>query len=132
MALNTDYNTIEMFRAQRNVLHNMELLQFSDHEEFSLLLRESAKSLDDFVIAVVPGGYRSYMAEYAKVITEFEAKYKNVKSAETLENVKFISNANGRHVSHIGSSNLLGTQSNMTSYFDDKDRDSGYLENIMK
>jgi len=32
-------------------------------------LREGAKSNEDFVIAVVPGGFRSYATEYNKVVT---------------------------------------------------------------
>jgi hypothetical protein len=36
------------------------------------------KSNEDFVIAVVPGGYRSFITEYGKVIAEFDAKYKNI------------------------------------------------------
>lgn len=74
------------------------------------------QSSDDFVIAVVPGGFKSFATEYAHVITEFDSKYKNI---DCVENYKFISNANGRHVSNIASSNLLlGTQSNLT-YFED-------------
>ena len=113
-----------MYHNQQNVLHNMELLQYSDPEEFALILREGVNSSQDFVIAVVPGGYRSFATEYARVIAEFDAKYKNV---DCVENYKFISNANGRHVSNVLTSNLLGTSSNLT-YFDD----NGYLENIMK
>jgi hypothetical protein len=124
LALATDSNTIEMFNAQQNVLHNMQLLLYSDADEFSILLREGVQSSDDFVVAVVPGGFKSFATEYARVIAEFDAKYRNV---DCVENYKFISNANGRHVSNIASSNLLGTQSNLT-YFED----NNYLDALMR
>ena len=61
---------------------------------------------------MVPGGFRSYAAEYGRVITEFNNTYRN---GETVENFKFVSSAVGRHGSNIFvSSNLLGTQSNLT------------------
>jgi hypothetical protein len=113
-----------MFNGQQNVLHNMQLLTYNDADEFSILLREGVQSSEDFVIAVVPGGFKSFATEYAKVIAEFDAKYKNV---DCVENYKFISNANGRHVSNIVSNNLLGTQSNLT-YFED----NTYLETLMR
>ena len=67
-----------MFNSQLNVLHNMELLTYKDPEEFSVLLREATRSADDFVIAVVPGGFKSFASEYARIISDFDAKYRNV------------------------------------------------------
>ena len=76
-----------------------------------MLLRDGANSSEDYVIAVVPGGFRNFATEYGRVIAAFDAEYRNV---DCVENFKFISNANGRHVSNIMSSNLsVGTGSSL-------------------
>lgn len=54
----------------------------------------------------------SFAAEYKKVIEDFNTAYR---SGDSVENYKFVSSAMGRHGSNIFmSSNLLGTQSNLS------------------
>jgi hypothetical protein len=111
MAHINDDTTINMFHNHRNIFNQMTLETYSDPEQFSLKLR-TAISSENFIIAVVPGGFRSFATEYSKVINEFIAAYR---SGDGVENFKFISSAVGRHGSNLfPSSNLLGAQSNLT------------------
>ena len=60
MAHLSDDATINMFYGHRNTLNHMSLLTYNDADEFSLFLRDSLSSIENFTIAVVPGGFRSF------------------------------------------------------------------------
>ena len=38
----------------------MELITYNDVEQFTLFLTKGVESLDNFTIAVVPGGYKTF------------------------------------------------------------------------
>jgi hypothetical protein len=88
----------------------MELKTYNDPLEFSLYLREGVKSLDNFIIAVVPGG-QAFATEYARDINDFTKSFAN--DDANFQNFKFIS-TKPKFLSTLNvATSILGTQSNL-------------------
>lgn len=51
-----DQNTRQLFESQSNIYCNMSLRNYSDCDEFKVMLKEGLKDDQDFVIAVAPAG----------------------------------------------------------------------------